>query len=391
MKTLSQSPTDPKFVQDPYSFYEQARETAADAFWWQEYEMPAILSYDMVSKILRDRRFGREAPSGLEPEKPNHQKDFWAIEDHSMLELEAPRHTRLRKLVLHAFTSRRVAALAPEIDELATQLARAMPAGGANLLPHFAEKLPVIIIARLLGVPESDADQLLIWSHAMVAMYQANRNHETEVAASNAARDFAQYIREVIARKRTRPGDDLITHLIAAEEDGTKLSTDELIATCVLLLNAGHEATVHTIGNGVAAILKAGTNVATVPPEKLVEEILRYDTPLHMFQRWAYDDIQLGDLNIQKNTKVACLLGAANRDPARWSDAATFDPCRAIQTNASFGAGAHFCIGAPLARLELIRGLPILFERHPHMRLMSDPEFSDSYHFHGLSELRVSY
>ena len=258
-------------------------------------------------------------------------------------------------------------------------------------MPHFAEKLPVIIIARLLGVPESDADQLLIWSHAMVAMYQANRNHETEVAASTAARDFAQYIREVIARKRTRPGDDLITHLIAAEEDGTRLSTDELIATCVLLLNAGHEATVHTIGNGVAAIMKAGTNVATVPPKTLVEEILRYDTPLHMFQRWAYEDIQLGDLNIQKNTKVACLLGAANRDPARWSDAATFDPCRAIQTNANFGAGAHFCIGALLARLELISALPILFERHPHMRLMSYPEFADSYHFHGLSELRVSY
>lgn len=381
---------DPDFVQDPFAFYAKARVECGDMFWWQEYDMPALLSYELVSSVLRDRRFGRQAPRGHEPQKPPHQAGFWAIEDHSMLELEAPRHTRLRKLVLHAFTSRRVAALGPEIAQLAHDLARAFPDEPFDLLPTFAEKLPVIIIARLLGVPETDADQLLAWSHAMVAMYQASRDHATEVAAGHAGREFAAYIRDVIAAKRRAPADDLISQLIAAEDEGRQLSNDELIATCVLLLNAGHEATVHTIGNGVALLLTRGQIARAAGVENLIEEIIRFDTPLHMFQRWAYEDIELGGRRIAKNSKVACLLAAANRDPARWSQADEFRPDRPIQTNASFGAGAHFCIGAPLARLELAQALPILFEVAPGLRLETPPQFANSYHFHGLKALQVS-
>ncbi len=193
--------------------------------------------------------------------------------------------------------------------------------------------------------------------------------------------------------RRARPADDLITHLIGAKADGQRLSTDELISTCILLLNAGHEATVHTIGNGVLAMLKANTGRHALGPDRIdgtVEEMIRYDAPLHMFQRWAYKEVQIGDHVFQPGEKVACLLAAANRDPARWQNPDAFDPTRAIQTNASFGVGAHFCIGAPLARLELRTALPILFERMPNLRLAEEPRYAPKYHFHGLETLMIA-
>ena len=355
--------------------------------------MPAALSYSLVSAILRDRRFGRQPPVGHEPDKPPHQADFWAVEDHSMLQLEPPTHTRLRKLVLHAFTSRRISELGPEIATLAAQLLEDVPSGPFDLLPVFANKLPIIVIARLLGVPEEDADRMLDWSHAMVGMYQAGRTHQMEVAASRAAREFTDYLTEIIAHKKRHPADDLLSELVAAEEAGDKLTGPELITTAILILNAGHEATVHTIGNGVYAMLSGGHGSECLTPETIEatsEEILRFDTPLHLFDRWAYEPVELGPVTIPKHGRIACLLGAANRDPQRWADANRFDPYRPIQTNASFGAGTHFCIGAPLARLELHAALPVLFERLPKLSLAMPPRYAGTYHFHGLENLIVT-
>lgn len=380
-------------MQDPYSFYAAARRQFGPVFFWQDFGVPCALSYDTVWNILVDRRFGRQPPAGCEPDKPDHQKGFWEIEDHSLLELEPPRHTRLRGLILRAFTSRRIAVLQPEIEHLTNQLLDAIDVNEFDLIASFGQKLPVIIIARMLGVPEQDADQLLDWSHAMVGMYQASRTHAQEAAAAKAAQEFAAYLRDHIAYRRTRPGDDLITHLIAAEEDGARLSTQELIATCILLLNAGHEATVHTIGNGVLAMLRGRAGPESCVPDRIdrtVEEILRYDAPLHMFHRWAYEDVEVAGHMIAADSKIACLLAAANRDPDRWCDPDIFDPARPIQTNASFGAGPHFCIGAPLARLEIRTALPILFNRFPNLRLIDDPQFAPTYHFHGLVSLRVT-
>ncbi len=393
MKSYSQSPADNAFVQDPYPFYEHVRNADQPLFYWDEFAVACSVSYDTVWAILRDRRMGREAPPGFEPEKPPHQAGFWAIEDHSLLELERPRHTRLRGLILRAFTSRRIGALEPEISQLSHVLIDQIKDREFDLLDTFAERLPVIIIARLLGVPENRADDLLAWSHAMVGMYQANRTHKTEVAAANAASDFAAFMRDYIDYRRTHPADDLITHLIAAEEEGERLTTDELITTCILLLNAGHEATVHTIGNGVRALLMANTSPESLAPNHIdttVEEIIRYDAPLHMFQRWAYEEIQIGEDVLKPGEKVACLLAGANRDPTRWRDPQDFDPARPIQTNATFGAGTHFCIGAPLARLELRTALPILFQRLPNLALTEEPKFAQKYHFHGLETLKVS-
>ncbi|MGB5560098.1 MAG: cytochrome P450 [Paracoccaceae bacterium] len=392
MLEFTQSPTEDAFVQDPYAFYERARAEAGALFHWADHDLPCALSFGAVWAILRDRRFGREVPQDLRGPHPDHQAAFWAVEDHSMLELEPPRHTRLRGLVLRAFTSRRIAALGPEITALSHQLIDGIEGDRFDLIPAFAQKLPVIVIARLLGVPEDRADDLLAWSNAMVGMYQARRTRAEEVAAAEAARGFSDFLRDYVAFRRDRPADDLITHLIAAEQEGDRLTTDELISTCILLLNAGHEATVHTIGNGVKALLEAGTGREALAPDRIeatIEEILRFDAPLHMFTRWAYEDVEVGRHVIAKGGRVACLLGAANRDPARWDQADRFDAGRSVQTNVSFGAGVHFCIGAPLARLELQLALPVLFQRCPGLRLDAAPRYADLYHFHGLAGLRL--
>ncbi len=385
MAPLTQSPTDATFVQDPYPFYERARAQGA-FFLWADYGMVCTGDAAAVNAIFRDRRFGREPVTV--PDRAPHLAPFYAVEAHSMLELEPPRHTRLRGLVLRAFTSRRIAALGPEIAQLSHDLIDALPDGDFDLLPTFAQKLPVIIIARLLGVPESMAPDLLAWSNGMVGMYQAKRTRGDEDQAIAATIAFTTFLQGYIADRRRAPGDDLITHLIAAEEDGAKLTTDELISTCILLLNAGHEATAHTIGNGVKALLETGLPLGD--PATAVEEILRFDPALHMFTRWCYEDVTIAGHSFARGHQVALLLAAANRDPALWDDPATFNPQRPPKQHVSFGAGLHFCVGAPLARLELQVALPILFERLQGLRIVKPPRYANVFHFHGLESLILS-
>ncbi|HOZ31316.1 MAG TPA: cytochrome P450 [Tabrizicola sp.] len=389
MHVLSQSPKDPGFVQNPYPFYERAR-AAGPFFHWSDYNLTCTGNAAAVNAIFRDRRFGREPITP--PVIPPHLAPFYAVEAHSMLELEPPRHTRLRTLVLRAFTSRRIAGLAPDITALATELASAIPPGTSDLLTTFAQPLPVRIISRLLGVPEDMAPDLLRWSNAMVGMYMAGRTREMEDKAVQATEAFVAFLRAYVEDRRARPADDLITQLIAAETEGEKLSTDELISTCILLLNAGHEATVHTIGNGVKTLLETGTPLSALLPENVestVEEILRFDPALHMFTRYAYDEIEVMGHRFQRGDQVALLLAAANRDPGTWDQPDRFRPDRPVKPHATFGAGLHFCVGAPLARLELQIALPILFGHHPGLTLASAPAYGDVYHFHGLKALMV--
>ncbi|MFN4153192.1 MAG: cytochrome P450 [Paracoccaceae bacterium] len=389
MQTLAQSPTEPDFVQNPYRFYESAR-AAGPFFRWQDYDLICTPCAAAANAIFRDRRFGREVPPELARPIAPHTADFYAVEAHSMLELEPPRHTRLRSLVLRAFTSRRIAGLQPDIESLSHSLIDALPEGEFDLITGFAQPLPVIIIARLLGVPEDMAGQLLRWSNAMVGMYQARRTHAMELAASEAARDFSDFLRGYVDERRATPADDLITQLIAAESEGERLSTDELITTCILLLNAGHEATVHTIGNGVKTLLETGSVAPILSPDTVpatVEEILRFDPALHMFTRTAYETVEVMGHTFRRGDQVALLLGATNRDPQLWDRPDQFLPQRPDKPNLTFGAGLHFCVGAPLARLELQIALPILFRRLPGLRLAEVPRFGDVYHFHGLERL----
>lgn len=390
MQSLQQSPKDPGFVQNPYPFYDRAR-AGGPFFHWQDYGLVCTGNAAAVNAIFRDRRFGREPVNP--PVIPPHLAPFYAVEAHSMLELEPPRHTRLRNLVLRAFTSRRIAGLAPEVTTLATELAEALPDGLFDLLQTFAQPLPVRIIARLLGVPESMAPDLLQWSNAMVGMYMAGRTLAMEDRAVAATEAFVAFLRAYIDERRARPADDLITQLILAEMEGEKLSTDELISTCILLLNAGHEATVHSIGNGVKTLLETATPVTALGPDQVeatVEEILRFDPALHMFTRHAYAEVEVMGHTFQRGDQVALLLGAANRDPRVWDRPDQFLPTRPAKPHASFGAGLHFCVGAPLARLEMQIALPILFQRHPGLRLAGPPRYGDVYHFHGLQQLLLT-
>jgi cytochrome P450 len=311
------------------------------------------------------------------------------LKKHSLLEVEPPVHTRIRGLVNRAFLSRQVERLRPLVEQLANELIDKFEADGeTELIESFATPIPVAVIADLLGVPADMAPQLLSWSHDMVAMYQARRDKEIEHDAVKATIAFSEFMRGYVKERRAKPGTDLLSHLIAAEADSSRLSEDELITTAILLLNAGHEATVHAIGNGAKAMLEHGLNA---PSASHIEEALRFDAPLHLFTRYALEDVDYGGIRLRKGETVGLLLGAANRDPARFADPDRFDPSRSPNPHVSFGAGIHFCVGAPLARLELETALTVLFRRLPRLRIARKPRYRDSYHFHGLEALHLSW
>ena len=389
----TQSPVEPSFVQDPYPFYQKARQSG-DLFLWTDYDRISAVSHRAVGKFLRDRRWGREIPAEFRSDAPDHLEPFMRLERNSMLELDPPDHTRLRGLVNRAFTSRRINGLEPMISEISEQLVTGHNGQPFELQKSFAERLPVMVIARLLGVPEDTCDQLLSWSHDMVAMYQANRDHEAELGAAKAAAEFTEFMNGQIEIKRSAPANDLVTDLIAVEDEQGKLTRDEMISTCILLLNAGHEATAFAIGNGIKAIIESGLDPAEILApgnrESTVEEILRFDPPLHIFERYAKEDMELFGQGFCRGDMVAVLLAAANRDPEVFEQPDDFIPARTGAGHTSFGAGIHFCVGAPLARLEMAAGLATLFNIHPDLRLEDTPRYADRYHFHGLEELWVT-
>ncbi len=397
---VSLDPHEPAFVQSPYEAYAWLHANSP-AFFWKEFGFWCLGGYDMVNGLLRDRRFGRQNPAGIPDSRGldrdrSHLAAFDAIEANSMLELEPPVHTRLRTLVNRAFVSRQVERLRPRVEALANELIdRFEPGKPVDLLPAYAAPLPITIIAEMLGVPVAMGPQLLDWSHQMVAMYMHGRTRETEDTANRAAREFADFLRGYVAERRKQPGDDLLSLLISAQEDGQKLSEDELVSSTILLLNAGHEATVHQTGNAVRSVLAQGGDPRRffTSPEATaaaVEECLRYDAPLHMFTRYAYQDIEVvPGVTIKQNEQIGLLLGMANRDPSAFAAPEVFTPERDDQKNVSFGAGIHFCIGAPLARLELQVSLKTLFERLPTLQFAGEPKFRDTYHFHGLERLSL--
>ena len=259
--------------------------------------------------------------------------------------MEPPEHTRLRNLVNRAFVSRQVEKLGPRIAALADARIDAIAAyGAADLIEAFATPIPVAVIADLLGVPRALGPQLLDWSHRMVAMYQFGVTRAVEESAAAAAAEFADFMRGYARARRVDLGDDLISQLLIAESEEGRLSEDELVAACILLLNAGHEATVHAIGNAVKTILERGLDPRTIFADgkataAAVEELLRLDAPLHLFTRYALEDVEVSGVRLRKGEKVGFLLGAANRDPARFPDPDAFDPARDPNPHVAFGAG----------------------------------------------------
>jgi len=389
----SANPADPGFYQNPYPAYDEMRNLGI-CFYWQEYDQWCFPGYKEVSELLRDRRFGCQ----LDPLEPDTSLPALSrFNKNSLLELEPPAHTRLRRLVNRAFVSRQVERQRSRIERLAHQLIDGFEGKGeVNLLTAYAEVIPIIVICELLGVATDMSDQLLQWSHKMVAIYEHANDPEVERAADEAAASFEAFIQEEIATKRSKPGDDLLTHLIDVEEEGDKLNLEELVTTCILLLNAGHEATVHGIGNGVKSILENGTDTQSIFATRegrsaVVEESLRYDPPLHMFPRFVREDLEYGGQKFRRGDVIGLMLGSANRDPRRFYHADKFDLIRGGIGHVTFGAGIHFCVGAPLARLELEIALPVLFDRLPGIALAETPVYADRYHFHGLGQLNLSW
>ncbi|MGW2276183.1 cytochrome P450, partial [Streptomyces yangpuensis] len=322
------------------------------------------------------------------------------LNGHGLLDLEDPAHARVRRLVAKAFTPRTVERLVPAVQRMAGELVgRLLADGGGDLLTTVAEPLPVAVIAELLGVPEADRGLLRPWSADICGMFELRPDEETARRAVRASVEFSAYLRELIAERRARPGEDLISGLIAAHDDEGRLSEQEMISTCVLLLNAGHEATVNTTVNGWWALFRNPDRLAALraghDPEKLstaVDELMRYDTPLQMFERWVLDDIRVGDTDIPRGAEVALLFGSANRDPARFEDPDTLDLERADNPHLTFGAGIHYCLGAPLARRELEASFgALLADGVPPMRLVEEPRWRDGYVIRGLERLLVEF
>ncbi len=390
--TVSQSPTDPAFVQNPYDAYREFRRH--QTIWWEEYGMWVFPRFRDVSAIFRDRRFGRDVSHVATREElgwdpiPEHLSAFYAFEAHSMLDKEPPAHTRLRALVNRAFVSRQVENLRPRIEQLSRERAAGLKEGD-DLLADYCTPIPVTVIAELLGVPVETTPQLLDWSHRMVAMYQARRDRALEEDASSATEEFTAFLFDTIAHRRQSPGSDLLSALIAAEEAGDRLTPEELVSSAILLLNAGHEATVHALGNAIRTLALANFKPKPEAIPGMVEELLRFDPPLHMFTRYALEDLNWDGLALAKGEEVGLLIGSANRDDDANPDADRFDPARARVQHVSLGGGIHFCVGAPLARLEMDVALSVLFETLGPNAVLHVGEYTNTYHFHGVSDIRL--
>ncbi|MEU3356285.1 cytochrome P450 [Streptomyces sp. NPDC037389] len=393
-------PWSPRFVADPYPGFERLR-AAGRAHWFEPSRQWLVPHHADVSALLRDRRLGRtylhrftHEEFGRTPPPPEHEP-FHTLNDQGLLDLEPPDHTRIRRLVSQAFTPRTVERLAPVVRRLARELVDGLLAeGGGDLMATLAEPLPVAVIAEMLGIPAADRGLLRPWSADICGMYELNPGEETARRAVRASAEFSAYLRELIAARRADPGDDLISALIVAHDEGDRLTEQEMVSTCVLLLNAGHEATVNTTGNGWWTLFRHPEQLAALRADHgllpgAIEELMRYDTPLQLFERWVLDDIEIGGTVVPRGSEVALLLGSANHDPARFPEPDRLDLTRADNPHLTFGAGIHYCLGAPLARLELAASFGELLRRAPDLRLVAEPEWRPGFVIRGIRELLV--
>jgi len=398
---LAFDPWDPGFVADPYPAYTELR-ARGRVIRYEPTDQWLVPHHADVSALLRDRRLGRTYQHRFTHEEfgrtapPPEHEPFHVLNDHGMLDLEPPDHTRIRRLVSKAFTPRTVERLRPYVHGLANDLvARLVEAGGGDLLTDVAEPLPVAVIAEMLGVPEADRALLRPWSAAICGMYELNPSEETAASAVRASVEFSAYLAELIAARRERPGEDLISGLIAAHDEGDRLTEQEMISTAVLLLNAGHEATVNATVNGWWALFRDPGQLAALRADhslvpSAIEELMRYDTPLQLFERWVLDDIEIAGTTIPRGSEIAMLFGSANHDPAVFTDPARLDLTRRDNPHISFSAGIHYCIGAPLARIELAASMTALLEQAPALTLATEPRRKPNFVIRGLEGLSVT-
>lgn len=359
-----------------------------------------VTAYEDGVALLKDPRFIKDLRKGLSQQDGQENTDvmrrFLAFR-RDMLTVDPPDHTRLRGLVSKAFTPRMIEQLRPRIEQIADELLRAVQAQGTmDLIADFAFPLPITVICELLGVAVEDRQQFRSWSQAIVT---GPSGPQPELAIS-ALEAFIQYIKQLLEDKRTRPGSDLTSSLVRVEEQGDRLSEDELISMIWLLIIAGHETTVNLIGNGMLALLQhpQQLDLLRADPSLLpsaTEELLRYTAPVSLSTpRWASEDIVIHGQVIHKGEMVFVSLIAADTDPAQFPDPSRLDIARRENQHIAFGKGIHYCLGAPLARLEGQIAIGMLLQRFPHLRLAQDPEqliWGPNPLLHGLSSLPVTF
>jgi len=395
----------PEFLQDPHPTLSAVREQTPifhQAQGNDGQEMWFLTRHEDIQRTLRDRRLGRTFEHvltyedvGAEP-PPDAWRPFTDLERWSLLQLEPPDHTRIRALLSREFTPKRVMGLQPRMIDIVDQLLSNADPDNFDVLSDLAQPFSLLVMCELLGAPFDDRDLLLDWSHRMVKMYELTTSDEETRSAIDASSEFASWTRDLIAERRSRPSDDLVSGLATADTQDGKLSDDEIVSTVVLLLNAGHEATVNTLGNGMTALLQHPGELGRivsgeVSAKSAVEELFRYDSPLQLFERWVLaDDYEIAGQKIPKGEKIAMLFGSANRDPRKWEHPDVFDVSRGDPTHVTFGWGLHHCIGAPLARLEVATVLDRFTSRFPDAELTTEPVRHRAFVIHGYERVDVT-
>ena len=387
---------DDAFIENPYPALAELRKIGKPV-WHDGAQMFLAATYTDANAVLRNRSLGRIFKA-REPESD--WNTFNWLHSDSLLDSEPPNHTRLRSLLVKAFNKNKIDSLRPDVVRLTESLLQGIQAkierdGEFDVIADFAEPLPVKVIAALLGFPDEDEHLLRPWSQAIVKMYELDPSEQTQTEAQQASQEFADYVRGLMEARKVSPGTDLISDLAAVEEDGQKLNAQELIATCVLLLNAGHEASVNGFGNGLVAAMQRPDQLQVLRDRPFdvaataVDEFLRFDAPLHLFERTATADVEIGGVLVRDGQKIASLLGSANRDETVFANPTEMDITRDPNAHIGFGAGIHFCIGAPLARMEMTTSLPALFERYPTLELAAEPVRRPGFVLRGYESVRL--
>ena len=395
-------PDAPSFVTDPYPALNALRE-ASPIFWNDRSGQWVVTRFAEIAAALRDRRLGRAYThryTHAELGRPEPDTTWSRFDEHerwSLLCLEPPDHTRLRRLVSKVFTPSAVARRASNIEGFSTELLdRCADLGTFDLVTDYAQPYSVAVICSLLGVPASDAQLLLDWSHAIVKMYELNADDATKAAADRAAGEYIDYTRALIAEKRRSPDDLLVSELVRVEDEGDSLTEAQIISTTMVLLEAGHEATVNTLGNGFRALMLHPDQwqrlvSGEVAPSVAVEELLRWDSPLQLFERWVLEPgVEIAGQELEVGDEIAMLFGSGQRDPRRFDRPDAFDVGRNEPAHLGFGGGIHFCVGAPLARQELTKSVAGIVDRFAELTLASDPEYHPTFVIRGLTGLRLS-
>lgn len=399
-------PYDRQFAADPYPVYARLRERSP-IFYSLEAGMTLFARYDDIRSLILDGRLGRSMDQASTPDEIEWRRraERWELLPNysryvrvNLLEKEGADHARLRRLVAAALSPKLIRGLRNRIECLVDELVGGMVTNRRmDFLEDLAVPLPVYVISELLGWPSEQRHRLRPWSAHIVRLYEKDHSAEDELHAEAATLEFSMALNELAEARRADPRDDLISAMVSIHDQGDRITRDELISTCMLLLNAGHEATVNAAGNGLLALLRHPEQLARLHQDPsmitaAIEEMLRFDSPLQLFHRFVLEDFDYREVAFAKGDTVGFLYGSGNRDPGAFERADEFDISRQPNRHLAFGAGTHFCLGAPLARLELEILFGTLLKRLPGIRLDGDqPEYRTGLVFRGLKELRVRW